>query len=210
METVKINRQAWVMHDHTDEFVAWHEKAEAKRLPNDGMAVTPEPAPCPAIPPPPENTAALVWAREIKELVADAAKVRGFLVGLYKLDETPPAPKAHCPRCYGVARPAYTGLFSYEPLRCERVGGCLAEREPDAVGYEIHGHEFVERDTPEATAATGRWLAVAGSPERVYFATSAVNGQCYARGDHPIREEAIALWRASAISRAKREREEVE
>lgn len=88
---------------------------------------------------------------------------------------------AHCPRCYG---PAYQGLGA---LRCERVGGCLAEREP--------GPTEVGEDTTFVSLATDRG-------EKAWW----VYGHAVIRrAQYATRELAVAAWREAVIAKAKRE-----
>ena len=87
---------------------------------------------------------------------------------------------AHCPRCYG---PAYQGLGA---LRCERVGGCLAEREP--------GPTEVGEDTTFVSLATDRG-------EKAWW----VYGHAVIRrAQYATRELAVAAWREAVIAKAKR------
>lgn len=88
---------------------------------------------------------------------------------------------AHCPRCYG---PAYQGLGA---LRCERVGGCLAEREP--------GPTEVGQDKPFVSIATDR-----GEMAWWVYGHSVIR-----RAQYATREFAVAAWREAVIARAKRE-----
>lgn len=133
----------------------------------------------------------------VYKLIADATPKADESISRTAAAEVPywnsppkPAPRAYCPRCYGPARPAYTGLFSHEPLRCERVGGCLAEREPrvgqdnDATN-EIYVFSFTERG-----AAERNWAV--SDRQSVRYAT---------------RDLAVAAWREAAIAKAKAEHE---
>ena len=88
---------------------------------------------------------------------------------------------AHCPRCYG---PAYQGLGA---LRCERSGGCLAEREP--------GPTEVGQDKPFVSIATDRG-------ERAWWV---YGHSVIARAQYATREFAVAAWREAVIAKAKRE-----
>jgi len=78
---------------------------------------------------------------------------------------------ATCPRCYG---PAYQGLGA---LRCERVGGCLADVDP-----------------------TGQAWCRASMHQERYFWHEANPSLRYA-----TRELAVAAWREAVIAKAERE-----
>lgn len=91
---------------------------------------------------------------------------------------------AHCTRCYG---PAFHGAGA---LRCERVGGCLADVEPkvDAIDASADLRDAApDADVWEMSGRENYWLADGCD------------------GRYATRELAVAAWRDAVIAKAKRE-----
>jgi len=87
-----------------------------------------------------------------------------------------------CGKCYGPASVAYEGLFTREPSRCLREGGCLAEREP---------------------RVTARHMGYANDTiERQYFAFGFERVEV---GPYPTRDLAVSAWRTALLDKARKE-----
>ena len=106
--------------------------------------------------------------------------------------EAPPKPvgpyrrhNAICARCHG---PAYVSLGL---PRCEREGGCLADREPD-VGRDIYDRKADVQCSYERGSELAWFLrdGPVSYGRRAYYAT---------------RDLAVAAWREAVLARAKRE-----
>ena len=100
--------------------------------------------------------------------------------------EAPRRHNATCPRCYG---PAYHG-FGYKP-ECERVGGCLADKEPSVFGMQ---------DPRPAVPADVEARAYAATRGEVAWYLPALNA-----GPFASRGLAVAAWRETLLARAKRD-----
>ena len=91
---------------------------------------------------------------------------------------------ATCSRCHG---PAYVGLGL---PRCEREGGCLADREPVVFGEAPHWKE------------SSVFPAVMPNSETEWFYQLGTGGDY---GPFITRDAAVAAWREAVLARAKRE-----
>ena len=111
-----------------------------------------------------------------------------------RAEPEPATPRRHnatCPRCYG---PAYVGLGL---PRCEREGGCLADREPHTVAWpasmEVGKREADILEVPEGNGPDD-------DGERGWWVHEIDADAVYA-----TRGLAIAAWREAVLDRAKRE-----
>lgn len=136
---------------------------------------------------PPNQQADATWAA--LELAKQEAIARSA-VDLAAANAKARRHNATCPRCFG---PAYHG-FGYKP-ECERVGGCLADKEPvecdlDGVRWDALREAFKAADVVRVVDVHDEVGWYTAASERAVYAT---------------RDLAVAAWREAVLARAKRE-----